>query len=90
MACDLLPGGLHDLTPSHELCYGLPEGATVYGDKGYNAAVDEATILAVSRVRLVPIRKANMAPDAWADKLALREYRKRIAVLFSQLAAMGV
>ncbi len=89
VACDLLPGGLHDLTPIHELCHGLPEGASVYGDKGYNAAADEATILATG-VRLVPLRKANMAPPAWADKLALREYRKRIEVLYSQLEAMGV
>ncbi len=90
VAFDLVPGGLHDLTPIHELTYALPEGATVYGDKGYNAAADEATILAETGVRLVPIRKANMAPNAWADKLALRAYRKRIEALYSQLEAMGV
>jgi len=87
---DLVPGGLHDLTPIHELTYGLPAGATVYGDKGDNAAADEATILADTGIRLVPIRKANMAPNLWADKVALREYRKRIEVLYSQLEAMGV
>jgi hypothetical protein len=38
----------------------------------------------------VPIRKATMRPNAWADKLALREYRKRIEALYSQLEAMGV
>jgi IS5 family transposase len=87
---DLVPGGLHDLTPIHELTAALPEGATVYGDKGYNAAADEATILADTGVRLVPIRKANMAPNLWADKLALRAYRKRIETLYSQFEAMGV
>jgi hypothetical protein len=87
---DLVPGGLHDLTPIHELTYGLPAGATVYGDKGYNAGPDEATILADTGVRLVPIRKANMAPNLWADKLALRAYRKRIETLYSQLEAMGL
>ena len=87
---DLVPGGLHDLTPMHELTHGLPAGATVYGDKGYNAAPDEATILADAQVRLVPIRKANMAPNRWADKLALREHRKRIETLYSQLEAMGL
>ncbi len=87
---DLVPGGLHDLTPIHELTAALPEGATVYGDKGYNAAADEATILADTGVRLVPIRKANMAPNLWADKLALRAYRKRIETLYSQCEAMGV
>jgi len=87
---DPVPGGLHDLTPIHELCYGLPAEATVYGDKGYNAASDEATMLADTDVRLVPIRKANMTPNHWADKLALRQYRKRIEALYSQLEAMGV
>jgi isopenicillin N synthase-like dioxygenase len=41
-------------------------------------------------VRLVPIRKANMAPNRWADKLALREHRKRIETLYRQLEAMGL
>ncbi len=90
VACDLLPGNLHDLTPIHELTSRLPDGAICYGDKGYNAADDEATILAETGVRLVPIRKANMRPNAWADKVALRAYRKRIETLNSQFEAMGV
>ncbi|HET8630991.1 MAG TPA: IS982 family transposase [Thermomicrobiales bacterium] len=90
VACDLVPGGLHDLTPIHELTRGLPAGSTVCGDKGYNAAADEATILADSGVRLVPIRRANMRPNRRADKLALREYRKRIEALYSQSEALGV
>ena len=85
-----MPGGLHDLTPIHELTYGLPAGAAVYGDKAYNAGDDEASIAAETGVRLVPIRKANMRPNAWADKLALRAWRKRIETLYSQLEAMGV
>jgi hypothetical protein len=90
VAFDLVPGGLHDLTPIHELTHGLPEAASVYGDKAYNAADDEASILADTMVRLVPLRKANMRPNRWADKLALRAWRKRIEALFSQLEAMGV
>jgi len=90
VAFDLRPGGLHDLTPIHELCYGLPGEVAVYGDKGYNAPPDEATILTETGVRLVPIRRANMRPNDWDDKLALRAYRKRIEALFSQLEAMGV
>ena len=90
VAFDRLPGGLQDLTPIHELTYGLPDGATVSGDKGYNAADDEATILADTGVRLVPIRKANMRPNLWADKLALRASRRRIEARYSQVAAMGV
>ncbi len=87
---DLVPGGLHDLTPIHEPTYGLPADATVYGDKGDNAAADEATILADTVVRLIPIRKANIAPNLWPDKLALRAYRKRIETRYSQLEAMGL
>ncbi len=90
VAFDLLPGGLHDLTPLHELTHGLPAGARVYGDKADNAAGDEASILADADVRLVPLRRANMAPNLWPDKLALRAWRKRIEVLYSQLEAMGV
>ena len=90
VAFDLVPGGLHDLTPVHELTYALPADAAVYGDKGYNGAADEASILADSEVRLVPIRRANMRPNVWADKLALRAWRKRIEALYSQLEAMGV
>ncbi len=90
VAFDLVPGALHDLTPIHELTYGLPAGSTVYADKAYNAGADEATILAEAGVRLVPLRKANMRPNDWADKLALRAYRKRIETLYSQLAAMGL
>ena len=68
VAFDLVPGGLHDLTPIHELTYGLPAGAVVYADKAYNAAADEATILADTSARLVPLRKANAKePNRWAD-----------------------
>jgi len=90
VAFDLVPGALHDLTPIHELTYGLPAGSTVYTNKAYNAGADEATILAEAGVRLVPLRKANMRPNDWADKLALRAYRKRIETLYSQLTAMGI
>jgi hypothetical protein len=87
---DLVPGGRHDLTPIHELCHGLPAAATVYGDKGDNAGPDEATILADTGGRLVLIRRANMAPNRWADTLALRVYRKRIETLYRQLEALGL
>ena len=31
----LLPGSLHDLTPVHELLFGLPQGAKALGDKAF-------------------------------------------------------
>jgi hypothetical protein len=87
----LVAGGFHDLTPLHELAYVLPRGARLFGDKAYNAAHDEATILAETGVRLIPIRKANMAPHAWfVDDLELREYRHTIETVNSQLEKMGV
>jgi hypothetical protein len=90
VAFAILPGALHDLTPVHELTFGLPAGASAYGDKAFNSKTDEASILAATGVRLVPIRKANMAPNTWADRLALREHRKRIETGNSQLVAMGI
>lgn len=47
-------GGYHDLTPLHELTFSLPDGACVFGDKGYNSAPDEQTILADTGVRASP------------------------------------
>ena len=90
VAFAILPGALHDLTPVHELTFALPAGASAYGDKAFNSKADEASILAETGVRLVPIRRANMAPNLWADKLALREHRKRIETSNSQLEAMGI
>jgi len=87
----LLPGALHDLTPIHELTVDLPAGARVFGDKGDNSAADEASILAATQVRLIPIRRANMLPHAWfLDELELREYRHTIETVNSQCEAMGL
>lgn len=78
VAFALLPGSLHDLTPVHELTSGLPTGAAADADKAYDAAADEAT------------SRADMRPNRWADKLALRAHRKRIETLYSQLEALGI
>ncbi len=90
VAFTLLPASLHDLTPVHELTVGLPAEAATYAGKAFNSAADEASILAEAGVRLVPIRRQNMAPNTWLDKLALREHRKRIETTNSQLEGMGV
>jgi hypothetical protein len=86
----MLPAGVHDLTPVHELAYGLPAGARLLGDKAYNSAADEASILAETGVRLVPVRRANMRPHAWfMDDIELRAYRHTIETVNSQLEKMG-
>ncbi|MER3439353.1 MAG: hypothetical protein C4346_18160 [Chloroflexota bacterium] len=90
VAFELLPAAFHDLTPIHELTVGLPPGSRAFGDKAYNSAHDEATILAETGVRLVPIRKANMHPHEWVDEYELRLYRHTIETLNSQLEAMGI
>ena len=45
---------------------------------------------ALDGVRLIPIRKKNMQPHAWADEYDLGLYRKRIESVNSQLESMGV
>ena len=85
----IVAGGYHDLTPVHELTFALPEGAAVFGDKGYNSAPDEATIFDEIGVRLIPIRRKNMTPHEWADEYDLRRLRKGIEVVNSQLEKMG-
>jgi hypothetical protein len=87
---DLLPAALHDLTPVHELVERLPVGAWLYGDKAYNSGDDEALLEGETGVRLVPIRKANMAPNPIDERAGLRTYRKRIEAVNSQLEAWGV
>ena len=74
----------------HELTYGPAPNAGAYADKAYNAAADEATILAETGMRLVPIRRANMCSNRWADKLTQRAHRTRIETLNSQVEAMGL
>jgi len=90
VAFTLLPGGLHDLTPIHELTVNLPERAWVYGDKGYNSAPDEAVIRATGGGVLVPLHKDNMAPNTRAEQCGLRTFRLAIETVNSQLTAMGI
>jgi hypothetical protein len=87
----MLPAAFHDLTPLHELAFVLAPGARLFGDKAYNSAADEASLLAETAVRLIPIRKAHMAPHAWfLDEVELRQYRHTIETVNSQLEKMGV
>jgi len=90
VAYALLPASQHDLTPIHELLYRLPPDAWAYADKAYNSAPDEATILAETGVRLVPIRKDNMAPNTAAERAGLRTFRTTIETVNSQAEAMGL
>jgi hypothetical protein len=86
----MLPAGLHDLTPIHELTWLLPPWCWLLGDKGYNTEADEATIWEDTRVRFVPIRKANMEPNPLEERVALRTHRKTVESVNSQLERMGL
>jgi hypothetical protein len=87
----LVPAALHDLTPIHELAVGLPSGARLLGDKAYNSAADEASMLAETGVRLIPVRRANMQPHAWfIDDIELHDYRHTIETVNSQCEKMGL
>ncbi len=90
VACALLPASYHDVTPIHELLYGLPPGAWVYADKAYNSAKDEASIATDTGVRLVPIRKDNMAPHTQAERAGVRTFRKTSETVNSQAEAMSI
>ncbi len=69
----------------------LPPGSRLFGDKGYNSAKDEGSILEETKVRLIRMRRKNMQPHEWfLDELELREYRHRIETLNSQAEAMGL
>lgn len=86
----ILPAALHDLTPIYELSYELPTGSALYGDKGYNDG-DAEGILEIDGVRLIPVRRKNMKKQHdWADEYDLRQYRKGIETVNSQLESMGI
>jgi hypothetical protein len=87
---DLLPASEQDLTSIHELTVCLPDGSTVFGDKGYISDPHALAILSSSGVRFVAIRRRNMTPNSWADEYDLRHYRRRIETVYSQLEATGM
>jgi hypothetical protein len=90
VAFDLLPAAAHDLTALHELAFGLPAGATLFGDKGFISALDAHSLLEATGVRLVTARRTNMSPNSWADDFDLARYRKQIETVYSQLESMGL
>jgi len=56
-----------------------------------NSAADEASILAETEVRLIPVRWATMRPHAWCmDAIEVRAYRHTIETVNSQLEKMGI
>ena len=88
---EMLPAGFHDLTAAHELAVCLPAGARLFGDKAYNSAADEASIVDDTQVQLIPVRRANIQPHTWfLDEIELRKYRHTIETVNSQCEKMGL
>ncbi|MCG8352680.1 MAG: hypothetical protein MI924_33355 [Chloroflexales bacterium] len=86
----VLPAGVHALTPLHERAVVLPPGARRFGDQGANSAADAARLPADRGVRLIPVRRANMRPHAWVvDDSALPEYRHTSETVNRQCEQMG-
>lgn len=87
----LVEASYHDLTPLHELSYGLPQGATLYGDKAYLSTKDEASLQEACGVVLVTPKRKNMEEQNTLSELfGLQRYRKGIETMNSQLESMGV
>jgi hypothetical protein len=86
----VLEASHHDLTPVHELCYLLPTGACVYGDKGYNSSDDETALLTEMGVKLIPARRKDMKEqNTLSEFFGLQRYRHSIETVNSQLHSMG-
>lgn len=87
----LVEASYHDLTPLHELSYALPQGAVLYGDKGYLSADDSASLQAACGVVLVTPKRKNMKEqNTLAEFFGLQRYRMGIETMNSQLESMGV
>lgn len=89
VAFELWPAAHHDLTPIHELTLTLPNGARLFGDKGYLSRPDAATIFEAIGVRLVTARHKNMTANTWADDYDLRLCRTQIETLYARMERMG-
>jgi Transposase DDE domain len=86
----VLGAAWHDLTAMHELAFELPVGSELYADKAFNASADEASLLEMG-VRVIAWRKKNAkVQNTLGEEFRLRQYRKRVECVGSQLEAMGV
>jgi DDE family transposase len=86
----LLPASWHDLTPLPELTASLPNGAKLFGDKGYVSQPLADFVQAMGGVRLIAHPRDNMQPLAWWDEVELHDQRHTIETVHSQLEKMGV
>lgn len=87
----IVEASYHDLTPLHELSSVLPQGAVLYGDKGYISRDDRASLQEDTGVLLVTPKRKNMKDEiTLTEFFGLQRYRQGIETLNSQLESMGV
>ena len=91
----MLPASFHDLTPIYELTFGLPDGASVFADKGYISASVKRALRPTTRrphgVKLVAQHRKSMQPNTFEEWCGMRLYRRQsIETANSQLVSMGI
>lgn len=91
----MLPASFHDLTPIYELTFGLPDGASLYADKGYISAAIKRALRPTARrphgVKLVVPHRKGMKPNSFDEWCGMRLYRRQsIETANSQLVSMGI
>jgi IS5 family transposase len=83
----LAPASEADIAVFRRLPLDVPEGATIFADKGYLDQHEEA-LLQGAGIRIIALRRANsrVPLPAWLTYIVQHE-RKRIETVFSQIAA---
>jgi len=84
----LTPGATADMPGLRSLFLDLPEGADLYGDKGYTDYEWEDLLLALGNIELTAARKKNSKrPHAGHIGYLCQVIRKRVETTFSQITA---
>lgn len=91
----MLPASFHDLTPIYELTFGLPDGASVYADKGYISAPTKRALRPTARrphgVKLVALHRKGMKENTFEEWCGMKLYpRQSVESANSQLVSMGI
>lgn len=80
------PGNIHDMPGLRSLFLDLPEGANLYGDKGYTDYEWEDLLVAISNIELTAARKRNSKrPHPGHIGYLCQVIRKRVETTFSQI-----
>jgi hypothetical protein len=82
----LTEGEVNDIPAVKQMAWDLPEGATLYADKGYTDYVMEDTVADVHRIEFIAARKKNSKrPHPGYVIYLCQVLRKRVETTFSQI-----